>query len=329
MLAELAADPRWFPQAFDPASNRVLLVRKNERDYRAASFLDQRSLGPNNERMIVSWEDLEGAIPGESRADAHFIFHIGHVGSTLISRLLGEAETVLALREPLIIRAFAEISPVERASRMKVLQRLLARTFRPQQRSIVKATSFTSEIASELVPDGSRALFLYATARHYIEGILAGDTSRQELKILAPSRQQRLAGRCRELGPARSEAIQAAVAWACEMTSLEGQSARLPSASVMWLDFDRFLEDPARHLADIADFFDVPLGAQASTAICSGTLMQRYSKALEYEYSPGLRREVLADARRRHGPAIDEAIEWLAAGSRNCSLLAAAIGRAS
>ena len=31
--------------------------------------------------------------------------------------------------------------------------------------------------------------------------------------------------------------------------------------------------------------------------------MGRYSKALDYEYSPALRREILADARRRHARA--------------------------
>jgi len=38
----------------------------------------------------------------------HFIFHAGHVGSTLLSRLLDEAEGVLSLREPLPLRTIAE-----------------------------------------------------------------------------------------------------------------------------------------------------------------------------------------------------------------------------
>ena len=37
-------------------------------------------------------------------SDARWIFHIGHVGSTLISRLLGELEGVLSVREPRSLR---------------------------------------------------------------------------------------------------------------------------------------------------------------------------------------------------------------------------------
>ena len=36
----------------------------------------------------------------DMRSDARWIFHIGHVGSTLVSRLLGELDEVLAIREP-------------------------------------------------------------------------------------------------------------------------------------------------------------------------------------------------------------------------------------
>ncbi len=73
--------------------------------YRAASFLDQRILTPNSERAEAGWAEL--ALPAEARRDAQYIFHIGNVGSTLISRLLGELPDVFALREPLLLRDFA------------------------------------------------------------------------------------------------------------------------------------------------------------------------------------------------------------------------------
>ena len=39
----------------------------------------------------------------------HFIFHSGHVGSTLLSRLLEEVPSQLGLREPLPLRSLAEL----------------------------------------------------------------------------------------------------------------------------------------------------------------------------------------------------------------------------
>ena len=56
------------------------------------------------------------------------------------------------------------------------------------------------------------------------------------------------------------DGLKAALGWACEMTSLERAAATLPSGTVMWLDFDVFLADPARHFAAIAAHFGHPAG---------------------------------------------------------------------
>ena len=61
-----------------------------------------------------------------------------------------------------------------------------------EETALVKATSFVSEIAPELVPPGERALFMYAKPRNYIASILAGENSVKELEALAPSRAQRM-----------------------------------------------------------------------------------------------------------------------------------------
>src|SRR3546814_12964875 len=66
---------------------------------------------------------------------------------------------------------------VDTDGRLDTLTALLSRTFRPEQRAIVKATSFTSEIARRLIPPASTTLFLFATPAHYLENILAGENS--------------------------------------------------------------------------------------------------------------------------------------------------------
>jgi hypothetical protein len=94
----LAATPLWFPHLLDPATDRVLLVEKNEAEYRDAAFLDERSLKPDGARHGVEWWHLAAAFGPAARRDVQYIFHIGHVGSTLVSRLLGELAGVLARR---------------------------------------------------------------------------------------------------------------------------------------------------------------------------------------------------------------------------------------
>src|SRR5947208_12445349 len=94
---EIARDARWLAQAVDPAAGMVRLVAMEREAYRAASFLDDRLLQQSVDAQIVPWPQVEEAVSGELRHDARWIFHIGHVGSTLVSRLLGELDGVLAI----------------------------------------------------------------------------------------------------------------------------------------------------------------------------------------------------------------------------------------
>src|SRR6185295_511936 len=125
----------------------------------------------------------------------------------------------LAIREPRLLRDLA-MSPAEvRARYLPSVAKLMSRTF--GEVAGVKATSFVSEIAADLVLPGERALFMYATPRNYIGSILAGENSVKELHALADYRAQRLAGRGIDLPAPRHDADRAAAAWACEITTLE------------------------------------------------------------------------------------------------------------
>ena len=339
-LAELARSPRWFPHALDAATDRVLLVERSEQDYRAASFLDDRSLGQDTARHVAGWRDLQAAFPAAARRDASYIFHIGHVGSTLISRLLGELPTIFSLREPLLLRNFHDLAllsgqpespwaPEWIDPRMATLRALLSRTFRPDQTAIVKATSFTSELAPRFVGEGARALLLFTPAASYLENILAGDASREEVHALAGQRLKRLSRRLGEL-PWKlwelSFGQRAALAWACEMTALAAASQALDERA-LWADFDAFLADPAPQLGEIARFFGHELPEARAREIASSPLMGRYSKGLEYEYSLALRAQILAQSRVSNRAEIGEAMAWLDDAARLYPAIAEALAR--
>lgn len=327
MLADLAATPEWLPFELDPVRGRVALLHLSEADYRAASFLDQRILTPASGIQEADWTALD--LPAGARRDVQYIFHIGNVGSTLISRLLGELPEVFAVREPLLLRTFAEAPPGD--ADFDRLTALLSRTFAPGQRANVKATSFTSEIADRLVPPGSGALFLHATPDTYLASILAGQNSWQTLAALSEIRLARLQSRCPglivDLGTMH-DGLKAALGWVCEMTSLERAAAALPAGSVLWLDFDTFLAEPVRHFTAIAAHFGIEVSPPLATAIADGPLLRRYSKALDYEFSPRDRRETLADARFRHGRAIEDGLDWLRGLASRYPAVAQAIRRA-
>ncbi|HYI46967.1 MAG TPA: hypothetical protein VEX35_00730 [Allosphingosinicella sp.] len=313
--------PEWLPLEFDPDADRVSWLRISEAGYRAASFLDHRMVGPTSAVMHSPWP----AAPEEARRDAQYIFHIGNVGSTLISRLLDELPETLAVREPQLLRQLGADAD------FATVAALLSRTWRPDQRANVKATSFTSEIAARLVQPGSRALFLYVPPTAYLASILAGQNSWQTLEALGQIRLARLRSRCpgltADLG-VMHDGLKAALGWACEMTSLEAAAAALPGGSVLWMDFDTFLADPLRHFTAITDHFGIDVAAPRARAICEGPLMRLYSKALEYEYSAEVRRDTLAEARARHGRAIRDALDWLGGAASRYPAVAQAIRRA-
>ena len=325
---EIARDARWLAQALDPSAGMVRLIAMDRDAYRSASFLDDRMLQAPVDAQLVPWPAVEEAISGDLRTDARWIFHIGHVGSTLLSRLLGELDGVLAIREPRLLRDLALSPEPVRQRYVAPSIKVMSRTFDANEVACVKATSFVSEIAADLVPAGECALFMYASPRNYVASILAGENSLKELEVLAPSRAQRIAQRAPGIDPARNHADLAAIGWACEMTALEAAADAMADRCIEWLDFDRMLYAVAVDLARIADFFGFGASPQQLTEIAGGPLMQRYSKALEYDYTPSLRRDLIADADRRHRANIDAALAMLEQAAQESPLLARALERA-
>lgn len=325
---EIARDAAWLVQALDPAAGVVRLVAMSPASYRAASFLDDRVMTAPVDSQIVPWPQVEEAASGDLRTDARWIFHIGHVGSTLVSRLLGEIEGVLAVREPRFLRDVALAPPEVRERYIEPATQLYSRTFAAQETACVKATSFASEIAPRLVPPDQRALFMYARPLNYIASILAGENSVRELHGLEAYRAQRLAGRSIVLPAPRSDADRAAAAWACEMATLEASMNALGGREVMWADFDAMLADMPAHLARTAAFFSFAASEERLDEIVAGPLMQRYSKDPHYEYSPNLRQQLIEQEIRLQGRDIDAALAMLHGASEKSPLLARALHRA-
>jgi hypothetical protein len=325
---EIRRDARWLAQALDPTAGRVRLIAMDRDSYRAASFLDDRMLQQPVDAQLVPWPDVEIGIDDDMRSDARWIFHIGHVGSTLVSRLLGELPNVLAIREPRLLRDVALSPPEIRERYVAPVARLMSRTFADDELACVKATSFVSEIAPLLVPPGERALFMFATPRNYIASILAGENSVKELRMTAVSRAERLGGRVSAMGPAHGDAQLAAIAWACEMSALEAAAAEMTDRRILWADFDLMLNDMSAALGRTCEHFGFPADDGKLAEIASGPLTQRYSKALEYEYSAGLRRELLGEAERNHARQIESALAMLRSAAEKSPLLARSLSRA-
>lgn len=320
---EIWKDARWLAQAVDPRAGLIRLVEMTPEDYRAASFLDDRMFQKQRTSHLLQWGSVANSVPESARRDARWIFHISHVGSTLIARLLGELDGIVSVREPRALRDLTFFPADVRARFIPTLQALFSRTFDPDGTALIKATSFVSEIAGELIADRP-ALFLYTTPRSFISGILAGENSRKELAGRAEQRSDRLSARGIALPSPRSEADMAAAAWASEMTALETADGR----NVRWADFDRVLDDIHGFLGELVQFLVFQATPDRLSEIANGSLMRSYSKATEYEYSPDLRRRLLTEAEARHRSDIESALAMLDAASETAPVLRKALDRA-
>ena len=328
--------PEWLPLTLDANAGAALFVPLDERAYHSASFLDERILTPETRRQWIGMREVAAHLPGHARQDAHYILHIGHVGSTLIARLLGERRDIFSVREPAVLRGLADLhrmagepeapqSPVTVDHWFRLFRPLHARTFRPEQQALVKVTSFASEIAPRLCAPDAKRLLLWVDAETYLRTILAGEGSRGESAALAGARLRRLHHR---LGGAgwklweMSEGQRIAMSWASEMLSLADAADH-----GLWLSFDAFLAAPAQSLVRIGAHLGRPIPPPEAAALVAGPLMQRYSKAPEHGYSADLRRQLLMQAGTAHGAAIRAGLAWLEGAAAQHPRIADALAR--
>lgn len=317
-----AADASLLPHMADLANDRVLIALLAEADYRAASFLDRRLLTDRIGREWMAWDALPEL--GTAAPAPHFIFHIGHVGSTLVSRLHAEISDVLPLREPMLLRALAQVaeridrpesvwSPDLYRERLAQVAGWLGRGFAPGQRAMVKASSVITAVADDLIRADGRALFLYVPLARYIETVLAGEASMAETLAQAPARMARLAALLPDFPFALWQlppVTRIAMSWLCEMATAQ---RTLPPTDPrhLWADFEHVLADPAAEVAEQCKHFGLSVDAARIDAALAGPVMRQYSKAPEHGYSPDLRRELQTQAAAENAPAIAEAIAWV------------------
>jgi len=80
-------------------------------------------------------------------------------------------------------------------------------------------------------------------------------------------------------------------------------------------------------LGEIGGFFGFAAPPERVREIVRGPLMSHYSKALEYDYSPSLRRQLIDQELSAHGAEIDDALAMLERSAQESPLLARALAR--
>ena len=339
-LATLLASPDVHVLRYDFERHAALLIRLSRAQLEEASFLDDRLLNIDVPHGFVALQpvvpaalNLAGLLP------LHYVFHTGHVGSTLVSRLLGSVRGVLSLREPFPLRQVAvaldqvgqpgsRIDPERLRRVFDATIKLLQRGFPESRAVVVKATSVLGRMAPELMaalPE-SRAIYLNVRPETYVATYLSNPNSLRDLLPIMAERIERLRrfGLPEQLlGGPWSDGERAALAWLAE--SLSGQhAAAVLGDRLLRVDFDALLADVPAALGRVAHHFVLEHDPEALQCLRESPLLGRYSKASAHAFSPDLRKRLLMDSARIHADEIQRGTVWLEraaavhAASRDC-----------
>ena len=327
LIQRLGASAGVLVQSIDVVRGRALLVGFDAQAHRNASFLDDRILSSVSEGVWVGLRRLiDAARTIPVNPALHFIFHTGHVGSTLVSRLIDEAGSVLGLREPMTLRQVADaydalglaeslLSQEDFDVLLTTLLRVWGRGFPEAHTVVLKATSSAGRLAPLLLArqTAARAVYLNVGAEPYLATLLGGPNSVADLRGHAGERIRRLVRFGAREMPALhqlSPGKLAAMSWLAETWSQ--QNAREAGGErVLAIDFDALLGDVAGVMARIVRHLGVAHDAAYLAGIGQSPVLSRYAKGPEHAYSPQLRAQVLAQSRAQNGEEIRAGLTWL------------------
>lgn len=308
------SDPAVFPLRVDLSGDRVLLARIDAAHRDQAAFLDERMLTPGTDAAWMSRRDwLDSAwARGEARID--WIIHIGHCGSTLLSRLMQSWPELAPLREPAPLRTLAAPG-VPRDVVAAWLPGLLgawSRVSPPATRLLGKLTSSANRLAPALLDPGggNRLVWMDMALEPWLATVFKSPTSVRDVLAARDERAHLLAGDDAALRVALQSlapAAACAMCWVAERARRDALVARAPGR-VHVLDFDALLGTPASALASVAEHLGLDHATLAGAL--GSPWWQRYSKAGAHAYAAADRDHDLALARDRFRDAIGEALAW-------------------
>jgi hypothetical protein len=315
--------PDFLPYKLDLPARRVLWLRLSAAQREDAAFLDERALPANAEGGWAPLASLLG-LPDDAQKPAAAIFHIGHCGSTLLSRVLDSWPEVQGLREPLPLRTLAEAWPIraQPQSRLslddteQLLRALWTRwsqALPPRTCSVVKATSSCNGLVAPLLSlTAAKVVLLDMPLRTYLATLLKSPSSVLDAANAAGERLHDL--HARGLGDghalhALSLPEQCAMGWLAEQLRFDALMRGEHGERVKRVDFEQLLARPEAVLREVAAHFALdPAGIAHALR---SPAWQRYSKAQTHDYGRDDRAHDLALAAARHGEEIAAGVAWV------------------
>lgn len=313
-LSSFLSDPQAFLFKIEANAEQALVVRLSDADLQAAAFVDDRMLQVQRQAVWMPLAELLSEAPPLAPPTPSAIFHIGHCGSTLLSRMLGALPAVLSIREPLVLRTLAELQRVDAATARfdavtweRLLRRCLAllqRRAADRQRVVVKATSSCNGLVGDWLDcdEQVHGVLMHIDLRSYLCTMLKSPTSRFDAENFIAAR---LADLHAALGDDAlrlyqlNQAERIALGWIAEMQRF-GDLAQRYGARLLRLDFADLLADPSATLARVAGHLRIEASAGSVNAALGPQISGRYAKATDHPYSRADRQADLQTSAELH-----------------------------
>ena len=322
-------DPQYLPFKLDTVGRRILWLRLDAAQRREAAFLDDRALPPQAEG---GWLPLDSLPPTanttNASTEADAIFHIGHCGSTLLSRLLDSWPQVQGLREPLPLRTLAEAWPFAgpagiatvagrgAAAAAGAVVALVAAAGPAQAQRGQGDQQLQRTDRSIAFATVGRCARSCSTCRCGLTcaTLLKSPGSVHDAANAAAERLRDLHARGYRDGIALHGLTlpqQCAMGWLAERLRFGAIAQGKHGARVLRMDFEELLADPERELRRMAAHLQLdPAGVAEALA---SSAWGRYSKAQTHGYGREDRAHDLELATQRHGKEIAEGEAWVEA----------------
>ena len=299
-LDELYTSPDHYLHSF--AADKAVFVPMNRAAYHRSIFLDQRISPAATGGMAVP----VGAIAPAAREPlpTSWIFHMAHVGSTLLARALDDPGASLVLREPMALRQLS-IQPDE--ARLAIVAAMLGKRYRVDAPTLVKANvpvNFLLPKLAAIDPD-AQAIMLYLPLRDYLLAILRSDTHRNWLRNVTSF----LSSHLGDLS-AVSDAERAAALWLAQANAFTGALSALPNARA--LNAEVFFGEPEPVLNAAATHLGVPIPPAKIAATVAGDLFSTNAKNPRLMFDNRQRVARRRDLERGMAAELSAAEEWIA-----------------
>jgi len=326
LLKAIVHDPHLYVEDLDLLfEGRWLIALATQSDFKQSTFLDNRiKLTNPNQKWFLPTSDILNLNVVENKS-VKYIFHISHVGSTLLSKLLDECERIYSLREPVILRKLAAykaeinlpqsfVDPQLFESAIKQSQLLLARPFDPSQTVIVKASSFTNNLSDSILGGvlKPQSLMIYCKINVFLPVIFKGNgwgdimgNSRGRILRLFNMLDEKF---CCLYSLSPGELI--AMNWLCEMMTLFLAAKNYPE-QVLWVDFDDFLLRKKENISVISEHLGLNLTDVEQKGIVQSELFSKYSKNDSVQYDAEQRNREMNEVSLKHEKEIEKGILWL------------------